>query len=483
MKTITIILSLLILSSCNFFTNNDSLPGCTSNCVTDVAPVFSATSSTSVTAVVGTAITDVTITFSAEGSTTCSVTSGTLPTGLSLATTTTTDTVTCTISGTASGSATTENITVTASNTAGSDTNPTAVAISVKTLPSLSSQSSSSSVLDKNAAMTNITLTFTGSDVSSGSCGISPTLTGVSVAGAASGSDLICTISGTPTAVATSTSYTITATSTNGSGTGSVTLEVVSPRCSESFDLNATPSGDGDSAYPYIICTGAQLETVINLASSADTNIHMHIQADIDFDSPSVVTTPLANNNSDAEFLGTLNGNGFKISKTTNKFTSSIFSTLSSGTIISRTEFVDVNITGVSIGLISSQDDSSSTLSSLIISDGTISGNGSAPTIVFSTGGSIEDIVITNGLTISNAPSLCIAGSTTSGVNSSYYDATHSCDDDSIASGNLDQVDTTDSNNLPSLTTPSLWTLTSGSAPVLVKRQFKSSSASSLGSL
>jgi hypothetical protein len=479
-------LFLILLTSCKLFTDSGSLPGCTSNCDIDIAPVFSTVSTSSTVATVGTAITDIVVTYTGTTLSSCTAeTSGgvSLPAGLSVSSSVSGDSVLCTISGTATGSVlSSTSYVVTAINSKGSATASTA--IEVKTLPTLSTQSVSTLTTDKSIAITSITLTFTGSDVSSGSCSVSPTLvSGLSIAASTSGSDLICTISGTPTVVSTSTSYTVTATSANGSGTGTVSIEVVVARCTESFDTGATPAGAGTSSNPYIICTGAQLKTIIDAAGSVDTNIHLYLQADLDIDG---LTFPLANNNSDTEFLGTLTGNGFKITSPINKITEAIFNTISSGTIIQSIEIEDVNVSNNSTGVISDFGTAGATIQGLYFSGGTLAGNSSGAILV---GGTttvvIKENIIDIGITNSN--SFCIAGGTPNTATNNYYNTTKDtggCDVQSLVASELTGVTTTqltDSDNVPNLSS-TFWTLVSGSAPALIKTIYKSSSAAELGS-
>ena len=159
----------------------------------------------------GTAMTSVTPTVSGDDVVTWSI-SPTLPAGLAFSTTD------GTISGTPTELSTNTTYTITATNTGGSDTATVTITVNA-IIPSSLDYDPDSFTLTNGTAMTSVTPTVSGDDVTTWS--ISPTLPAGLSFDTSDG-----TISGTPTELSTSTTYTITATNTGGSDTATVTITV-----------------------------------------------------------------------------------------------------------------------------------------------------------------------------------------------------------------------------------------------------------------
>ena len=96
----------------------------------------------------------------------------------------------------------------------------------VKHPPSLTNSSDNAISLTVNSVITEITFSFSGSDLAASSCIISPTLPTGLVFSYVPGESLICSINGTPSAIATDTVYTVTAISSYGSSSVNVSIEV-----------------------------------------------------------------------------------------------------------------------------------------------------------------------------------------------------------------------------------------------------------------
>ena len=179
--------------------------------VNDVAPSSLTYSPNSFTLTKGTAMTTVTPTASGGPVTSWSV-SPSLPAGLSL------DSSTGAISGTPTAITSSATYTVTATNTGGSTTADVTIEVN-DVAPSALTYSPNTFTLTKGTAMTTVTPTSSGGNVTSWS--VSPSLPAGLSLDSSTGA-----ISGTPTAVTSSATYTVTATNTGGSTTADVDIVV-----------------------------------------------------------------------------------------------------------------------------------------------------------------------------------------------------------------------------------------------------------------
>ena len=179
--------------------------------VNDVAPSSLTYSPNSFTLTNGTAMTSVTPSVNGGDVTSWTI-SATLPAGLTFSTTD------GTISGTPTELSTATTYTVTATNTGGSDTATVTITVNA-VAPSSLDYDPDTFVLSNGTAMTSVTPTVNGGDITSWT--ISATLPAGLTFSTADG-----TISGTPTELSTATTYTITATNTGGSDTATVTITV-----------------------------------------------------------------------------------------------------------------------------------------------------------------------------------------------------------------------------------------------------------------
>ncbi|MBR63713.1 MAG: hypothetical protein CMC60_06740, partial [Flavobacteriaceae bacterium] len=179
--------------------------------VNDVAPSSLTYSPNSFTLTKGTAMTTVTPTASGGPITSWAV-SPSLPAGLSL------DSSTGAISGTPTAITSSATYTITATNTGGSTTADVTIEVN-DVAPSALTYSPNTFTLTKGTAMTTVTPTSSGGNVTSWS--VSPSLPAGLSLDSSTGA-----ISGTPTAVTSSATYTVTATNTGGSTTDDVTIVV-----------------------------------------------------------------------------------------------------------------------------------------------------------------------------------------------------------------------------------------------------------------
>jgi len=175
--------------------------------------------------------------------------SPTLPAGLTLSTTT------GVISGTPTTTSSATVYTVTATNSGGGATTTLTLLVNVAP-PSSVSYSPSSFTLTINNAMTAVTPTANGGEITSWS--ITPTLPAGLSFDTSTGA-----ISGTPTTVSPSTSYTITATNPGGSDTATVTIQV----------NDVTPYSIVYSGTPFTLTKGTAMTSVTptNSGGSVDT--------------------------------------------------------------------------------------------------------------------------------------------------------------------------------------------------------------------